>query len=79
MLLRSMGAQIEGDGTRTIRIQGVKKLHGCQHRIIPDRIEAGTFAIAAAITRGDVEIVNCCPQHLTAVLTQLSQAGADIS
>lgn len=77
-MLRSMGAQIEGDGTRTIRIRGVKKLHGCRHRIIPDRIEAGTFAIASAITRGDVEIANCNPRHLTAVLTQLSQTGAKI-
>lgn len=79
VMLRSMGAQIEGDGTRTIRIRGVKKLHGCRHRIIPDRIEAGTFAIAAAITRGEVEVANCNPQHLTAVLTQLSLAGAEIS
>jgi UDP-N-acetylglucosamine 1-carboxyvinyltransferase len=78
-MLRNMGAQIEGDGTRTIRIHGVKKLHGCRHRIIPDRIEAGTFAVASAITRGDVEIVNCNPRHLTAVLTQLSQTGAQIS
>lgn len=78
-LLRSMGAQIEGDGTRTIRIRGVKELHGCSHRVIPDRIEAGTFAVAAAITRGNVEIVNCNPKHLTAVLTQLSQTGADIA
>ncbi len=78
-MLRSMGALIEGDGTRTIRIRGVKKLHGCRHSIIPDRIEAGTFAIASAITRGDVEIANCNPRHLTAVLTQLSQTGAKIS
>jgi UDP-N-acetylglucosamine 1-carboxyvinyltransferase len=78
-MLRSMGAQIEGDGTRTIRIRGVKKLHGCRHSIIPDRIEAGTFAVASAITRGDVEISNCNPRHLTAVLTQLSQTGAKIS
>ncbi len=78
-LLRSMGAEIEGDGTRTIRIHGVKKLHGCRHRIIPDRIEAGTFAMASAITRGDVEVVNCNPRHLTAVLTQLSQTGSEIS
>ena len=63
-LLRGMGAQIEGDGTRTIRIRGVRKLRGCRHRIIPDRIEAGTFAIASAITRGDVEIANCEPRHL---------------
>jgi UDP-N-acetylglucosamine 1-carboxyvinyltransferase len=78
-MLRSMGAHIEGDGTRTIRIRGVKKLKGCRHRIMPDRIEAGTFAIAAAITRGDVEVANCNPQHLTSVLTQLSQVGAEIS
>jgi UDP-N-acetylglucosamine 1-carboxyvinyltransferase len=78
-MLRSMGAQIEGDGTRTIRIRGVKKLHGCRHRIIPDRIEAGTFAIASAITRGDVEVANCLPRQLTAVLTQLSQNGAEVA
>ena len=77
-LLRGMGARIEGDGTRTIRIQGVKELHGVSHRVIPDRIEAGTFAVASAITRGDVEISECCPQHLTAVLTQLEQTGAEI-
>jgi UDP-N-acetylglucosamine 1-carboxyvinyltransferase len=77
-LLRGMGAQIEGDGTRTIRIHGVKKLHGCRHKIMADRIEAGTFAIAGAITRGDVEVVNCNPRHLTAVLTQLSQTGAEV-
>jgi UDP-N-acetylglucosamine 1-carboxyvinyltransferase len=78
-LLRGMGAQIEGDGTRTIRIHGVRKLHGCRHRVIPDRIEAGTFAIAAAITRGDVEVASCNPRHLTAVLTQLSQTGAKVT
>ncbi len=78
-LLRAMGARIEGDGTRTIRIQGVKELHGCRYRIIPDRIEAGTFAVAAAITRGDVEVRNCCPQHLMSVLSQLTQTGADIT
>jgi UDP-N-acetylglucosamine 1-carboxyvinyltransferase len=77
-MLRSMGAQIEGDGTRTIRIRGSKKLHGCRHCIVPDRIEAGTFAIASAITRGDIEIANCNPRHLTAVLTQLNQTGAKI-
>jgi UDP-N-acetylglucosamine 1-carboxyvinyltransferase len=77
-LLRAMGAHIEGDGTRTIRIRGVKKLHGCRHRIIADRIEAGTFAIAAAMTLGNVEVANCNPQHLTAVLTQLSQVGVEV-
>jgi UDP-N-acetylglucosamine 1-carboxyvinyltransferase len=77
-MLRAMGAQIEGDGTRTIRIRGVKKLKGCRHRIIPDRIEAGTFAIAAAITRGDIEVANCEPRQLISVLTQLSQIGAEV-
>lgn len=77
-LLRAMGGKIEGDGTRTIRIQGVAELHGCRHRIIPDRIETGTFAVAAAITRGDVEIASCRPDHLTAVLTQLKRIGAEI-
>lgn len=78
-MLRSMGAQIEGDGSHTIRIQGVETLHGCRHRIIPDRIEAGTFAIAAAITRGDVEIESCNPKHLSSVLDQLSRTGVEVS
>jgi UDP-N-acetylglucosamine 1-carboxyvinyltransferase len=78
-MLRSMGANIEGDGSRTVRIRGVQKLHGCRHRIIPDRIEAGTFAVAAAITRGDVEIASCHPGHLTAVLDQLSRTGVEVS
>lgn len=77
-LLRNMGAEIEGDGTRTIRIRGVRKLRGCRHKIIADRIEAGTFAIAAAITRGDVDIANCEPRHLTSILGQLSQTGAKV-
>jgi UDP-N-acetylglucosamine 1-carboxyvinyltransferase len=79
VLLRKMGALIEGEGTRTIKIRGVKELYGCNHRVIPDRIEAGTFAIASAITQGDVEVVNCCPPHLSAVLTQLEQTGAEIT
>ncbi len=77
-LLRKMGAQITGDGTRTIRIRGVRELHACSHRVIPDRIEAGTFAVAAAITRGDVEITACRPDHMIAILTQLSRAGAEV-
>jgi UDP-N-acetylglucosamine 1-carboxyvinyltransferase len=76
-LLRAMGAHIEGDGTRTIRIRGVERLHGCRHRIIPDRIEAGTFATAAAITRGDIKIANCRPDHMGALLEQLARAGAE--
>ena len=78
-MLRAMGAKIEGDGTRAIRISGVKKLKGCHHKIIPDRIEAGTFAIAAAITHGDVEIVGCNHRHLSSVLNQLSLTGSEIS
>jgi UDP-N-acetylglucosamine 1-carboxyvinyltransferase len=77
-MLRTMGARIEGDGTRTIRIQGVKNLQGCNHRVIPDRIEAGTFAVAAAMTRGDVLIANCVPEHLHSVLEQLERTGADV-
>jgi len=77
-MLRTMGARIDGDGTRTIRVQGVRSLHGCRHRVIPDRIEAGTFAVAAAITRGDVEIANCVPDHLHALLEQLQRTGADV-
>jgi UDP-N-acetylglucosamine 1-carboxyvinyltransferase len=77
-MLRSMGARIEGDGTRTIRVHGVRSLHGCRHRVIPDRIEAGTFAVAAAMTRGDVVIANCVPQHLHSVLEQLERTGADV-
>ncbi len=77
-MLRSMGARISGDGSRTIRIQGVRELHGCSHRIIPDRIEAGTFAVAAAITRGDVEITACRPDHMIAILTQLSRTGSEV-
>lgn len=77
-MLRTMGARIDGDGTRTIRVQGVRSLHGCRHRVIPDRIEAGTFAVAAAITRGDVEIANCVPDHLHALLEQLERTGADV-
>jgi UDP-N-acetylglucosamine 1-carboxyvinyltransferase len=77
-LLRKMGARIEGEGSRTIRIQGVDELHGCRHRVIADRIEAGTFAVAAAITRGDVEICNCRPDHMGSLLAQLERNGAGI-
>jgi UDP-N-acetylglucosamine 1-carboxyvinyltransferase len=77
-LLRAMGARIEGEGTRTVRILGVAALHGCRYRIIPDRIEAGTFAAAAAVTRGDVEIVGCRPDHLTSILEQFRRAGVTV-
>ncbi|MBU4427495.1 MAG: UDP-N-acetylglucosamine 1-carboxyvinyltransferase [Proteobacteria bacterium] len=77
-MLRSMGADIEGDGTDTIVINGVESLRPARHTIIPDRIEAGTFMIAATITRGDLEIESCRPQHLGALIGKLESAGAAI-
>jgi UDP-N-acetylglucosamine 1-carboxyvinyltransferase len=77
-LLRAMGAQIDGDGTSTIRIRGVAHLHGAKHRVISDRIEAGTFMMAAAITGGELELENCDCAHLHAVLHQLEAAGARV-
>ena len=78
VILRKMGAEIEGDGTSTLRIRGVAKLHGTEHTVIPDRIEAGTFLIAAAITGGDLTITHCAPEHLGAVIAKLQQAGVAI-
>jgi UDP-N-acetylglucosamine 1-carboxyvinyltransferase len=75
VLLNKMGAKIEGAGTSTIRIKGVSKLGGTRHRIIPDRIEAGTFVIAAALTGGDLTITNCDPLHLSALLQKLHECG----
>ena len=78
MLLIKMGAQIEGVGTSTMRIRGVNKLHGARHRIIPDRIEAGTFVIAGALSGGDLTVTNCEPQHLGALLMKLQECGVSI-
>jgi len=78
-LLTKMGAQIEGAGTSEIRIQGVERLHGAEHTIIPDRIEAGTFLIAGAITGGDVTVTDCAPQHLEALVSKLQQAGVEVT
>jgi len=74
-LLNAMGAKIQGAGTSTIRVTGVSKLHGAKHRIIPDRIEAGTFIIAGALTGGDLNIAGCDPTYLTAILQKLAEAG----
>jgi UDP-N-acetylglucosamine 1-carboxyvinyltransferase len=74
-LLNAMGAKIQGAGTSTIRVKGVAKLHGARHRIIPDRIEAGTFIIAGALTGGDLNVVGCDPTHLTAILQKLAETG----
>jgi UDP-N-acetylglucosamine 1-carboxyvinyltransferase len=78
-LLVKMGARIDGAGTSTIRVQGVSELHGTHHAIIPDRIEAGTFLIAGAMTRGDLLISGCEPQHLGALVGKMRQGGAEIS
>ncbi len=74
-LLVAMGAHIEGAGTATLRIQGVERLHGARHRINPDRIEAGTFLIAGAITGGDITLTGCNPAHLSAVIEKLRECG----
>ena len=78
-LLREMGARIEGDGTSTIQIQGVTELHGATHRVIPDRIEAGTFFLAAAITGGELQVSNCRCEHLQALFDKLRQAGVSVT
>ncbi len=78
-LLLAMGAQIEGAGTSTIRIQGVERLHGAEHAIIPDRIEAGTFLIAGAITGGDLTVSQCNPEHVSALVSKLQQCGVNVT
>jgi UDP-N-acetylglucosamine 1-carboxyvinyltransferase len=78
-LLGKMGASITGAGTSTIRVQGVSRLHGAGHTIIADRIEAGTFLIAGAITGGDVQVTGCQPEHVTALILKLQQAGVEIA
>lgn len=77
-LLNAMGAKIEGAGTAIVTVHGVPALGGAEHRTIPDRIEAGTFAIAAAISGGEVRIRDCRPEHLEAVIAKLEEAGAKI-
>ncbi|HEY2461265.1 MAG TPA: UDP-N-acetylglucosamine 1-carboxyvinyltransferase [Candidatus Acidoferrum sp.] len=77
-MLRKMGAHISGDGTSTLRVQGVSELHGTEHRVIPDRIEAGTFLIAGAITGGDLTITHCAPEHLGSLIAKLQAAGVPI-
>jgi UDP-N-acetylglucosamine 1-carboxyvinyltransferase len=76
--LNAMGARIEGAGTPTLHVQGVDNLHGTTHRVIADRIEAGTYLVAAAMTGGRVLARGACAQHLESVLLKLHEAGADI-
>lgn len=77
-LLSKMGLTITGAGTSTIEIEGAESLGGAEHTIIPDRIETGTFIVAAAITDGEVEVAKCRPDHLVAVIEQLRRAGVSI-
>jgi UDP-N-acetylglucosamine 1-carboxyvinyltransferase len=77
-LLIKMGADIEGAGTSTIRVRGKKELHGASHTIIPDRIEAGTFLVAGAITNGHLELTGCAPEHLTSIIAKLRETGVQI-
>ncbi|WP_166244299.1 UDP-N-acetylglucosamine 1-carboxyvinyltransferase [Paenibacillus turpanensis] len=77
-LLNAMGAKIKGAGTETIRIEGVESMHGTRHSIIPDRIQAGTYMVAAAATRGDVVIDNVIPKHMEAVTAKLQEMGVHV-
>jgi UDP-N-acetylglucosamine 1-carboxyvinyltransferase len=76
--LNAMGAKVRGAGTETIKITGVEKLKGTEHTIIPDRVEAGTFMIAAAITKGDVTVQGAVPEHLRALIAKLEEMGVQI-
>jgi UDP-N-acetylglucosamine 1-carboxyvinyltransferase len=79
LLLNKMGARVEGAGTSTIRVMGVSGLRGTGHAIIPDRIEAGTFLIAGAITRGDLVVSGFIPEHVDALAAKMRQAGVDVT
>ena len=76
--LNKMGAKIEGAGTPVITVHGVERLHGAEHSVVPDRIEAGSFLIAGIVTRGDVLVTHCVPAHMDVLLAKLREAGADI-
>jgi len=78
-VLNKMGAKIRGAGTSVVTIEGVDELHPIEHAVIPDRIEAGTLLVAAAITRGDVLVRDCLPEHLEAVIAKLRAAGAEVT
>ena len=76
--LNAMGARIEGAGTSHLTIEGVEALHGAEHTVIADRIEAGSFFVAAVVTQGDILVTHCEPHHMDAVLDKLREAGADL-
>jgi UDP-N-acetylglucosamine 1-carboxyvinyltransferase len=77
-MLNHMGARIHGAGKSIIEVEGVRELRGVTHRVVPDRLETGLFALAAAITGGEVEIEGCEPRHLDALLTKMDQAGVEV-
>ena len=77
--LNKMGAKVEGAGTDTITITGVPSMHGCSHRVIADRVETGTYLIAAAATGGKIKIRDANPEHLEMVISKLREAGAKIT
>lgn len=76
--LIAMGAKIRGAGSHLIEIEGVKKLHGARYRVVPDRIETGTFMVASALTRGDIRLRNVVPEHNNALMDKLREAGVDV-
>ena len=76
--INGMGGKVRGAGTNMVRIEGVEKMHGCRHEVIPDRIEAGTYMMMAAVTGGDVLIDNCIPEHLSSVIAKLREAGQEV-
>jgi UDP-N-acetylglucosamine 1-carboxyvinyltransferase len=78
-VLNKMGADVQGAGTPTITVEGVEALRPIEHSILPDRIEAGTFLVAAALTRGDLLVRGCLPEHLEAVVGKLRSAGAEVT
>jgi UDP-N-acetylglucosamine 1-carboxyvinyltransferase len=78
-VLNKMGARIRGAGTSLINIEGVDELHPLDHAIIPDRVEAGTLMVAAAVTRGNVLVKDCLPEHLDAVIAKLRAAGVEVT
>src|ERR1700674_5002751 len=77
--LNKMGARVSGAGTPRIIVEGVAKLHGARHTVLPDRIETGTYAMAVAMTGGDVQLVGARPELLQSALDVLTRAGAEIS
>ena len=78
-ILNKMGAKVSGAGTKIITIEGVNSLHGVEHKVIPDRIEAATYMIAAAITKGNITLTNVCPEHIEIITEKLIQAGLEVN